>query len=232
MEYNNYSISRKKGQFYLKSKTPQEGYEEITYGEGKKTYHKYKGTIQGTPKYFGTKEVEFEGRKLNFLELSLVEGEVTNKISVNLKNKGGYTDEVKIILSALDGYTVGEPVTMTPKISTSQGKNGKSYENLNLYMNYQDIKNDQGKGQSTGFISYDDIPGPVKGDDGMGGVTWDWTPSNKFYYNKLKEIEARFGGETSTESQPAPVSEEPTKTSTAKPATPTSGVSDNDDLPF
>jgi len=37
MNYNNYSISSGKGAFYLKSKTPQEGYEEVTYGtEGKK----------------------------------------------------------------------------------------------------------------------------------------------------------------------------------------------------
>ena len=211
MEYNNYSISKKKGKFYLKEKQPTEGYEEITYGEGKKTYHKYKNTIQGLPTYFGTKEVEFEGRKLQFLELTLIDGDVSNKVSVNLKNKGGYTDEAKILLSALDGYKVGEPVTMTPKVSTSTGKNGKTYENLNMYMNYVNIKNDQGKGQSTGFINYADIPGPLKSDDGMGGVTWDWTPSNKFYYGKLQEIESRFsnGNTTQTENTPVPKAKEP-----------------------
>lgn len=223
MEYNNYSISRKKGKFYLKSKTPQEGYEEITYGEGKKTYHKYKSTIQGTPTYFGTKEVEYEGRKLQFLELSLVDGDVTNKISVNLKNKGGYTDEVKMLLSALNGYKMGEPVTMTPKITTSQGKNGKTYENLNMYMNYQNIKNEEGKGKSTGYINYEDVPGPIKGDDGMGGVTWDWTPSNKFYYGKLQEIESRFSEGSSSSTQPK---QEPT------PVNNSNNNDGHDDLPF
>lgn len=41
--YNNYSISAGKGKLYLKSKTPQEGYEEILYGTGEvkdKTYHR------------------------------------------------------------------------------------------------------------------------------------------------------------------------------------------------
>ena len=32
MNYNNYSISASKGKLYLKSKTPQEGYEKVTYG--------------------------------------------------------------------------------------------------------------------------------------------------------------------------------------------------------
>ena len=225
MEYKNYSISRKKGKFYLKEKQPTEGYEEITYGEGKKTYHKYQSTIQGVPTYFGVKEVEYDGRKLQFLELTLIDGDTSNKVSVNLKNKGGYTDEVKILLSALDGYEVGQPVTMTPKISNSTGKNGKTYENLNMYMNYTEIKNDSGKGKSTGFINFADIPKALKSDDGMGGVTWDWTPVNKFYYTKLQEIEKRFGN--------TPASSEPASTSTPKQEPVSSSVSDDSDpLPF
>lgn len=226
MEYRNYSISRKKGKFYLKEKQPTEGYEEVTYGEGQKTYHKYQNTIQGTPTYFGVKDVEYQGRTLQFLELSLVDGDITNKVSANLKNKGGYTDEVKIILSALNGYKVGEPVTMTPKVTTSTGKNGKTYENLNMYMNYINIKNDDGKGQSTGYINYEDIPAPIKSDDGMGGFTWDWTPSNKFYYNKLQEIEARFANSAesaNTTSAPAP---------TQEPVAASTGVEEEDSLPF
>jgi hypothetical protein len=57
--YNNYSISAGKGKLYLKSKTPQEGYEEILYGTGEvkdKTYHRYADSIKGLPSFFEIKE--------------------------------------------------------------------------------------------------------------------------------------------------------------------------------
>jgi hypothetical protein len=234
--YNNYSISRAKGKLYLKEKVPTEGYEEITYGtEGKKTYHQYHSSTKGLPNYFGVKEVEYQGRTLSFLELSLQdEGDVINKISVPLKNKGGYTDEVKAIISALDTYQVGEPITFTPNKSTSQGKNGKTYENLNIYINYRDIKNDEGKGQSTGFINYNDIPKAISSDDGMGGKSWDWKPVNVFYHGKLKEIEERFTGGTtqSAEStQKAPVAKQPEHTPKQE-TVPTITQKEKDELPF
>ena len=52
MNYNNYSISASKGKLYLKSKTPQEGYEKVTYGANGEntTYHKYVDSIIGNLK--------------------------------------------------------------------------------------------------------------------------------------------------------------------------------------
>lgn len=229
MEYRNFSVSRSKGKFYLKEKTPTEGYEEVTYGTDgtKKTYHKYFNNVKGLPTHFGVKEVVYEGRTLSFLELSLVEGDVTNKISVSLKNKGGYTEEVRVLLSALNSYKNGEPVTINPNVSKSTGKNGKVYENFNLYINYDNIKGADGKNASTGFIPYTDIPKPLKSDDGMGGIAWDFTPVNKFFYSKLQEVEARFNG-TSTTPAPAPVVSAPAVAETL-PATP---AAEYDDLPF
>lgn len=223
--YNNFSISKKKGKFYLKEKQPTEGYVEVVYGvnNDKKTYHRYFDKVEGTIDKLETKEVEYDGRKLHFLELTLNNGDEINKISTSLKNKGGYTDEVKAILSAMNGYKVGEPVSVTARTSESTGKNGKVYENFNVYVNYNNIKNDDGKSASTGYISYEEIPGPIKTDDGMGGVTWDWTPSNKFYYSKLQEIEARLSG--------APEKKEEVKKEPAEQKTKKEPVTD-DNLPF
>lgn len=218
MNYNNFSISKRKGKLYLKEKQPTQGYEEVTYGEGKKTYHQYHDRAEGMPKEFGVKEITYEGRTLRFLELSLEDGETINKISVNLKNKGGYTDESKALFSALRGLEVNERVSVSPTSTKSTGKNGKTYENLNIYINYLDKKGADGKSPSTGYIHYNDIPKPIK-KVVAGDTVWDFTPQTEFYYGVLQEIEKKFDG--TTESAPKP-KEQPVNTQ----------EEEQDDLPF
>lgn len=216
MEYKNYSVSKKLGKLYLKSKTPQEGYEEVTYGTNneKKTYHKYISSIKGIPSFFEAKEIEWQGKTLKFLSISLVDGDVTHNISVNSKNKGGYTDEAKALLSSLKGLELGREVSVKPAKRTSQGKNGKTYDNLSIYINYLDETDENGKNPSTGYIHFNDIPKPDK-KELAGDVVWDWTKQTVFYYEVQKEIEAKFKGETAVSSEkPFDVTEE------------------NDDLPF
>ncbi len=201
MNYNNFSISASKGKLFLKEKTPTEGYEEITYGvDNKKTYHKYFTSVKGTPKYFDTKEVKFDGKTLRFLELTLIDGQDSNKVSVPLKNtKGNYTDESRAIISALNNLELGQEVNLSVKTSTTIGKNGKEYKNLNVYINYTNIFNDEGKGKSTGFIPYTEIPGPTE-KIVAGDKTWDWTAQTEFFYTKLEEIKTRFANNSSTDS--------------------------------
>ena len=191
--YNNYNISAGKGKLYLKEKQPTEGFEEVTYGtEGKKTYHKYADSIKGFPKSLEIKEISYEGKTLKFMELTLLDGDISNKISAPLKNaKGNYTDEVKAMLSALNNLTLGEEVTFTTKSTTTTGKNGKEYKNLNVYINYVNILGDNGKGQGTGFIPYADIPPPTE-KTVAGDKVWDWTPQTEFFYAKLGEIITKF----------------------------------------
>jgi len=235
MAYNNFSISKKNSKFYLKEKQPTEGYVEVEYGTPvKKTYHKYFDTVQGTPKEFTTKEVEYQGRKLQFLEVSLEDGSDTNKISVSLKNKGGYTDEVKALVSAFNGYKVGETVTMTVRTSNYTTKKGDERENLNIYVNYDNIKKNDGKSESTGYIDYKEIPSPTKEDDGMGGIEWNWKPQTVFFYNKINEIEAKFGGDV-TPTKPAAQTSKAVPTITPQEAFEPAGLDDeqyHDDLPF
>lgn len=207
--YNNYSISAGKGKLYLKSKTPQEGFEKVTYGTNGEstTYHQYADSIKGLPKSLEVKEISYEGKTLKFLEFTLLDGEISNKVSVPLKNaKGNYTDEVKALLSALNGLTLGEEVTLTTKATTTTGKNGKEYKNLNIYINYVNILGDNGKGQGTGFIPYTDIPAPTE-KIVAGDKVWDWTPQTEFFYSKLGEIITKFQNVpvTSTPQAPKPV---------------------------
>jgi hypothetical protein len=231
--YRNFSISRGKGKLYLKEKQPTEGFEEVTYGEGKKTYHQYHNKIEGVPNFFGVKEVQHEGRTLKFLELSLEDGDTINKVSVNLKNKGGYTDEAKALISALKGLEMGERMSLAVHKSTSEGKNGKTYENLNIYLNYLDRKDDNGKNPSTGFINYTDIPAPTSREV-AGETVWDWAIQTEFYYTILQEIEERFKSASAGNDTPAPETPKsaPEKAKNTAKTPAASNANSSDDLPF
>lgn len=234
--YNNYSISLGKGKLYTKSSEPKEGYEKVTYGtDNKVTYHAYKDSIKGILKYFDTKEVEYQGKKLAFLEVTLIDGEVSNKVSVPLKNsKSNYTDEVKALTSALNSAEIGEEVTLSAvKTTSTSAKNGKEYTNLNIYINYVNRLGENGKGLSTGFISFDEIPKPEKEDDEDLGVTWNWKPVNKYYAQKIKELQAKFQGASTTPPATTPTKAVPTATASEAFAPPATNVNAAmQDLPF
>lgn len=227
--YNNYSISRAKGKFYLKSAEQKDGYEKIIYGTDQSvTYHKYSDRVGGILKYFDTKEVQTkDGKKLQFLEVTFIDGEDNNKVSVPLKNsKGNYTDEVKAIVSALNNADVGENMTMSVRTSTWE-KGGKTGENLNVYLNYVDRKNEDGYGLSTGFIDFNSIPRAEKEEDEDLGVSWNWKPVNKFYAQKIKEIKEKFEN-VQTQPQSEPKSEQKSKSDIKK----VEKEGGHDELPF
>lgn len=234
MNYFNYSISYGKGQFYLKSKTQQEGFERVIYGinQDKITFHKYAKSIRGILQSVETKEISHEGKKLQFLEVSFLDGQDLNKVSIPLKtNKGSFTDDVKSIVSVLNGADPKEEYTLTLNKTTTTGKNGKEYKNLNMYLNYVNRQNDQGKGLSTGYIPYTEIPGPEKVEDELLGTSWDWKPVDRFYALKIKEIVEKFNTGTSTPASAAA----PTQIAPAPAAAPMVNAmepDDDDDLPF
>lgn len=238
MTYNNYSISLGKGKLYMKSSEPKEGYEKVTYGtDNKITYHKYENSIKGNLKYFDTKEVEFQGKKLAFLEVSLIDGEISNKVSVPLKNsKSNYTDEVKALVSALNSAEIGEEVTLSAvKTTSTSAKNGKEYTNLNIYINYVNKLGENGKGLSTGFISFDEIPKPEKEEDEDLGTTWNWKPVNKYYAQKIKEIQAKFQNSPQQSETASTANVGAPRPKTANQAFPSSSIMNEkepNDLPF
>lgn len=206
MNYFNYSVSSKQGKFYLKSSEEKEGYEKVVFGtDNKVTYHKYFQSITGVVKSFDTKEIVYEGKTLKFLEVTLVEGDNSHKISVNLKNqKGGYTDEARMIISALKGLDkISEPVTFSLRKNTYKNARGEEKQSLNLYVNYVNILGDNGKGLSTGFIPFSEIPAPEKKEI-AGDVTYDWTPQTVFFYEEFLKLKDRFSGASETPNTPTP----------------------------
>lgn len=233
--YKNYSISAKKSKLYLKAKVPTEGYEEVIYGTNadKKTYHKYEDSIKGKPTHFESKTFTFEGRELKFLELTLTDGDDLNKLSIPLKNKGGYTNEVKALISSMNDLDITEEVTLSVRTSKYTTKAGVEKENLNIYINYVNILGENNKGLSTGYIPFSDVPPAIKEVDDDGDVTWDWKPVNKFYSAKLKDILSKFGN-TETPAAPVqvPVAQVPaTKKAPVNVAAPIE-EDELDDLPF
>lgn len=195
MHYQNFAVSAAKGKLYLKAKVAVDGYEQVRYGTNndKITFHKYFDSIRGMPTNLEVKEFAYEGKKLVTLELTLTDINTQNKVSVNLKNtKGSYSDEAKTLISALYGLKLGQEVTLTTKKTTYTTKAGESKSQLAIYINYVNILGANGKGESTGFIPYTEIPRAIPVDDGMGSKTWDWKPVNIFFTEKLNEIKSRF----------------------------------------
>jgi hypothetical protein len=233
MNYNNYSISYSKGKLYLKSKEPKEGYEKVTYGtDNKVTYHKYVNSIQGVLTKAEVVEKEFEGRKLVFFEVTLIDGEDFNRVSTMLKNiKGNYTDEVKSLVSALDGAEFGSNVSLSV-YKTKSDKSDKDF--FNVYINYLDRLGENGKPMSTGFIPYNEVPRAEKEEDEDLGTSWNWKPVNKFYAQKIKDIEAKSLADTrSQKTAEATVSNAVnTKAQEKAPDFATSAAAVIDDLPF
>jgi hypothetical protein len=234
MANQNFNISAKKSRLYLKSKEAKEGYETVHYGDGKTTYHKYFDRVEGVITKVETKDVEAAGKKLQFFEVTLKDGDTYNNISVPLKNsKGNFTDETKAFVSSLNSCPPFSRVSISVRNTTTE-KAGRTYENLNIYINLLDeVDPETNKAKSTGFISYSDIPRAIKEEDPDLGVTYDWKPVNKFYIGKIKEIASKF--EAAKAASP-PAGTDSTATKAVTPSTSEGadilGDIPDDDLPF
>lgn len=235
MNYFNYKISGSKGKLFLSSKEPLHGYDKVEYGtdnDRKVVWHKYIDRVTGTFTGFSMKEVPTDKATLTFLEITLMNGEDQNKISVNLKTpKGNVSDEAKALISAFYGAKVNHEYTLSSVMKTNTS-NGKEYKNLSVYVNSTTEMNDVGKGLSTGFIAFADIPRAEKEDDGLGGFTYNNKAPNTFWGGKLKEISARFDSGNIPASPSNTASTAPTKSEPAKAMAPNESFDEDTELPF
>lgn len=208
--YYNYSISESKGQFYEKSKDPKEGFEKVIYGtDNKVTYHKYTPRVQGRLEKVEIKS--FPEKKLTFLDVTLKDGENNISISTQLKRlNGNFNDNVTRLVSCLTGADFGENIVLSCK------KNGNY---LNIYCNYVDRRDADGKGISTGYIPNTDIPRADKSKDPLTGQdTYKWEKVTEYWQGKLQELLKR-SEEFSSKKEPVSVPE-------------SSAAILSDDLPF
>lgn len=221
MKYENYKIGAVG--LYQSSKTPQEGFEKTEYGTDKKiTYIKKIDKIEGVITEIDTKEIEFDGRKMKMLEVTMVSGDTQHKIGVSLKNQKGsnYSDAAIALLSALNGYKIGQRASLSAYWKKSTGKNGKEYNNLSVAINHLDILTSENKPEWTGFVPFTDIP-KATSKEVAGDTVWDFTPVMEFWYEKFTALKEKFS------EAPAPASEAP------KPAPSAQTVTlEDSDLPF
>lgn len=211
--YYNYSISDKVGQFYEKSKDPKEGFEKVIYGtDNKVTYHRYTSRVQGRLEKVEIKS--FPEKKLTFLDVTLRDGENTISVSTQLKrSNGNFNDNVTRLVSCLQGADFGEAISLSCK------KNG---DYLNIYCNYVDRKDGDGKGISTGYIPNTDIPRAEKSKDPLTGQdTYKWEKVTEFWQGKLQEL-LKKSEMFSSQNQGSSVSY----------STPPAAPASSDDLPF
>lgn len=215
MDYLNYKIG--KDGIYMSSKEPREGFVAKTYGlnNEKTTYQKSIKQLIGVVDRFYIDEVTFDGITVKLIKLSLRDGEIIHTISAPLKNQKGtnYSDVFTAMISALNAYIPGEFVTFTAYYKANVGKDGKTYQNLSVNLNYVHILGDNGKPKWTGFIPYSEIP-RAESSIVRGETVWNWDKVMDFYYTKYEELTAKFGTPPSKDSSAnsQPVQEE------AKPA--------------
>lgn len=188
--YINYSISDSKGLFYEKSKDPKEGFEKVVYGtDNKVTYHKYVNKVQGV-----LESVEINSipdKKLTFLDVVLKSGGDIVKVSTPLKRaNGNFTDAATCLISCLFAADFNEEVTLSSK---------KSGDYLNIYCNYVNRLNEDGKGMSAGYVPNSAVPRADKSQDPLTKQdVWDWTKVTAFWTGKLTELLERSKSEGTT----------------------------------
>lgn len=231
MKKNFYKLNKK--EIYESAKEPKDGFVKTVYGtDGTSiTYKRVVNNIKGIITGLQVKEISTkEGLKVKMLELSITEAaEVVNVLSAPYRNsKGSFTDEAKALISALRDYQVNEPISISASSKTTQGKNGKDYDNLSVYINYDNIKNEAGKNSSTGFIPYTEIPKPeIK--SVAGESTYDFTTQTEFFYQELLAIIKKLGTPASSVTPSTPITPQQESGPVRQPM---AHIAENDDLPF
>lgn len=222
MEYKNLKISGKNGKMYESSKEEKEGYSKVTYGEKneKVTYHKYIDKIEGKFAGFGISQMNSDVANITMLNVKIQGENILYTISVPLKTGyGGVSDASKALISAFYGAIPNHSYSVTAFTKQNE-KNNKTYDNQVVYVNSLTTMGENGKGLSTGFIPFNEIPRAKREDDGLGGVTYDNKEVNLFYGSKIKEISSKFEQVPSGEHTPQKESE------------PHVNEEEDDDLPF
>ena len=237
MSYINLSLDFRRAKFVEKSKEPKDGFERNDWTFHDRTgtnYRRFINSISGVVTNIREEKVDFGGRSNTFLKVFVkdnITGD-TNVISVDLWGKYGMESDAKTLLGGLKGMIVGEEVTITPKENLYTNKKGVEKKSLNVYINYKNIQNDDGKSSSTGYIPYDEIPRleeVVK----LGKTTWNSDKVDEFYYNILKSLETKFENNSTTVTQNTANNNVPTANpQDAFSTTVESKVDEHDDLPF
>lgn len=132
------NVSVKPGTFYLKSREPKEGYEEITYPDRRqqpnpdgtvpqlKTYHRLINSISGTL----TKVALYNDSWGQHVKLFLDDGEFVNALDLPLKNRFGSLDGfIMSVIKVMGNLELGSEYSLFVN-NTKKTKNGKLYQTI------------------------------------------------------------------------------------------------------
>jgi hypothetical protein len=127
-----------KGELYIGSKDPKEGYVEVPLNDGKVTYQKaFRSTDYGKVIFLGINEKNFDSGKVKYVEISIQSDDRENAVDVvqlPLRNsKNGLTDEVKKLIAILPSLDYSKPII----ISSNREKNQRGYVDKVLYFRYK-----------------------------------------------------------------------------------------------
>lgn len=226
MGYVNLKISGKNGKMYESSSVEKVGYEKVLYGEKgseKVTYHKYYDKIEGKFVGFGITQMKSDKADITMLNVKIQGLDDLFTIAVPLKTTyGGISDASKSLVSSFYNAKPQSEYSVTALVKKNQ-VGEKTYDNQVVYVNSLTEMGENGKGLSTGFIPFSEIPRPTKTDDGLGGISYDNKDVNLFFGGKIREISSKFEGV-----EPLKQKEEVKLNSQKTSLT----VDDTDDLPF
>jgi len=193
MNYKNLRFKWGNGKFVESAKQPSEGFQKIEYTDpdsktDKVTYHKFHDEVSGIISSVGMNETHFG----TFLRVNVKTGtdEITS-IQVPYENQYGFSRETKALISSLRDYKLGEDVTIKPVVKTFTRRNGNEGKDVNFYINYKNIMNDEGKPATTGYIKFDELP-ELEKEEKRGKTTYNSDKQMDFYYEVLQKVVADF----------------------------------------
>lgn len=210
MAYKNLTLNFKKAQFVETSKEPKEGFERNDWTMNDKSgtnYKKFYKNVKGVVTTIKEDKVNFNGREVNLLKVMLDESGSSDIISLAFELWGDYgmDSDAMNMLGALRGMEKGEEVTITPVARLYTNRKGVEKKAINIYINYVNKLNEEGKGLSTGFIPYDEVP-KLESEEKRGRTVYNSDARDDFYYDILKDLSQKFvyEGNNSNENTSAP----------------------------
>lgn len=186
-----------KGFLYLSSKEPQEGYEEVKYGENNQntTYHKlFDSTLHGKINSLWLGEKNLNGAKVRYLGIGIQPpaNEVTGEeqpeevLTFNLLVNKNLNDYIKSIICVLPNLDYDKEYSLSP----SKKLNDRGFVYRTIYFNDRN-----GNLPILAHKFGDDIPN-IEKKEGLGGKKeYDSEKQDKYLFKILEREIKRFNGQ-------------------------------------
>ncbi len=231
MKYNNYNIKSSEGVFFESSKQERTGFDiKHTSTTGKVSWHRESPVLEGTLKKIEIRPFQFKTGKVDYLRIHFLQedGNMGVLSMPVLTIKGGVDGWLKAFAIYLPNLTVDQDIKMSLNRSN---RDKKDYLYKNVY--FRDGADDL---LEWAFHPQEDVPKPISKPHPLTGQpVVDYSPVDKFYYDKVMEVVAAWKGvnaEPERRSRPANTAAPQATADDSFAGTPPPNSEDYDDLPF